>query len=295
MAASAPPLAARRAWLGFLVVLAAAVMDLLDSTIAQTAAPAIRRELGGSYAALEWISAAYTLAMSVTLLLGSRLGDLFGRRQVLLAGIAGFICASTLCAIAPSSGTLIAARALQGAVAAIMVPQGFGLIRELFGDARPAEGVWRVRTRDGHGRDRRPARRRRPDQAQPARPRLAGDLPRQRPDRPRRDRRPAGASCRAWPPATPDARLDGTSVGLAMLGGVALVYPLIQGREHGWPAWSFAMLAVGVVTLGGLRRAPGPPRRATAVRRWSSPRSCAGARTWPGWPWWSDSSARWAA
>ena len=73
--------------------------------------------------------------MSVTLLLGSRLGDLFGRRRVLLAGIAGFISASTLCALAPTAGTLIAARALQGAVAAIMVPQGFGLIRELFGDA----------------------------------------------------------------------------------------------------------------------------------------------------------------
>ena len=59
------------AWLGFLVVLASAVMDLLDSTIAQTAAPAIQRDLGGSYAALEWITAAYTLAMSATLLLGS--------------------------------------------------------------------------------------------------------------------------------------------------------------------------------------------------------------------------------
>ena len=58
----------RTVWLGFIVVLAAAVMDLLDSTIAQTAAPAIRRELGGSYTQLEWISAAYTLAMSVTLL-----------------------------------------------------------------------------------------------------------------------------------------------------------------------------------------------------------------------------------
>ena len=124
----------RVAWLGFLVVLAASVMDLLDSTIAQTAAPAIRRDLGGSYAALEWISAAYTLAMAVTLLLGSRLGDLFGRRRVLLFGIAGFVAASVLCSLAPSPNALIAARALQGAVAAIMVPQGFGLIRELFGD-----------------------------------------------------------------------------------------------------------------------------------------------------------------
>src|SRR5664279_67471 len=72
--------------------------------------------------------------MSATLLLGSRLGDALGRRRVLLAGIGGFIAASVLCAFAPSATMLVAARALQGAVAAIMVPQGFGLIRELFGD-----------------------------------------------------------------------------------------------------------------------------------------------------------------
>src|SRR5579862_3248844 len=84
----------RALWLGFLVVLASSVMDLLDSTIAQTAAPAIRRDLGGSYADLEWISAAYTLAMAVTLMLGSRLGDVLGRRRVLLLGIGGFVAAS---------------------------------------------------------------------------------------------------------------------------------------------------------------------------------------------------------
>src|SRR5580693_8237077 len=125
----APPRSGRAVWLGFAVVIVASVMDLLDSTIAQTAAPAIRRDLGGSYADLEWISAAYTLAMSATLMLGSRLGDRFGRRAVLMAGIAGFIAASALCALAPSAASLIAARALQGALAAIMVPQGFGLIR----------------------------------------------------------------------------------------------------------------------------------------------------------------------
>ncbi|MGH2914600.1 MAG: MFS transporter, partial [Solirubrobacteraceae bacterium] len=80
------------------------------------------------------MTAAYTLAMSATLLVGSRLGDMLGRRRVLLAGIGGFVCASLACALAPSSGALIAARALQGMIAAIMVPQGFGLIRELFGD-----------------------------------------------------------------------------------------------------------------------------------------------------------------
>jgi EmrB/QacA subfamily drug resistance transporter len=241
--------AIRRAWLGFLVVVAASVMDLLDSTIAQTAAPAIRHDLGGSYAALEWISAAYTLAMSVTLLLGSRLGDLFGRRQVLLAGIAGFVVTSTLCALAPSADTLIAARALQGAVAAIMVPQGFGLIRELFGDAgqQKAFGVFGPIM----------------GMAAVAGPLVGGALI-------KLDlfgltwrtiflvNVPLGigavlAGRRFLPrvaPATPDARLDGTSIALAMGGGVALVYPLIQGREQGWPAWSFAMFGLGLAMLG---------------------------------------------
>src|SRR3954452_23194644 len=126
--------ARRGVWLGFVVVLAASVMDLLDSTIAQTAAPAIRADLAGTYTDLEWISAGYTLAMSVGLLVGGRLGDIFGRRQVLLAGMGGFVAASVLCALAPTAGALIACRALQGAVGAIMIPQGFGLIREMFGD-----------------------------------------------------------------------------------------------------------------------------------------------------------------
>src|ERR1700753_2981829 len=100
------------AWLGFLVVIASSVMDLLDSTIAQTAAPAIHRDLGGSYASLEWITAAYTLAMSASLLLGGRLGGAFGRRRVLLVGMGGFIGASMLCALAPTSTALIAGSTL---------------------------------------------------------------------------------------------------------------------------------------------------------------------------------------
>src|SRR6202012_2533159 len=111
----AAPAVSRAAWTGFAVVLAAPVMDLLDSTIAQTAAPAIRRELGGSYATLEWTTAAYTLAMATLLLLGSRPGDVFGRRRVLCAGIACFVFASAVCAVAPSAEALIAARSLQGA------------------------------------------------------------------------------------------------------------------------------------------------------------------------------------
>src|SRR6202012_1859132 len=69
-----------------------------------------------------------------TLLLGSRLGDAYGRRRVLLIGMSGFVGASAMCALAPTSTALIAGRTLQGALAGVMVPQGFGLIRELFGD-----------------------------------------------------------------------------------------------------------------------------------------------------------------
>jgi EmrB/QacA subfamily drug resistance transporter len=241
--------AARIAWVGFTVVIASSVMDLLDSTIAQTAAPAIRRDLGGSYAALEWISAAYTLAMAAMLLLGSRLGDRLGRRRVLLIGISGFIGASLLCAFAPSSETLIAARAVQGAMAAIMVPQGFGLIRELFGDEGQQKAFAVVGPVMGL--------------AAVAGPLVGGGLV-------NLDVLGTGwraiflvnvplglaalaAGRRFLPrtvPSAPGLRLDAPSVSLAMVGGVALVYPLIEGREHGWPVWSFAMLAGGVLVLG---------------------------------------------
>ena len=101
-------------------------MDLLDSTIAQVAAPAIQRDLGGSYAVIEWITAAYTLAMAVGLLTGGRLGDLFGRKRMLLTGIAAFLAASAACAAAATPGELIAARAAQGVAGALMLPQVFG-------------------------------------------------------------------------------------------------------------------------------------------------------------------------
>jgi EmrB/QacA subfamily drug resistance transporter len=256
---------ARAAWLGFAVVLAAMVMDLLDSTIAQTAAPAIRHDLGGSFASLEWISAAYTLAMSVTLLLGSRLGDILGRRRVLLTGVGLFGAASALCALAPTPGALIAARALQGAIAAIMVPQGFGMVRELFGDEGQQRAFTVIGPVMGLGAV--------------AGPLVGGGLI---------DLDLFGTGWRAIflvnvpialaaivaglrflpyaAPSTPGARPDLVSVGLSMVGGFGLVYPLIEGRAHGWPVWSFALLAGGVLAFAafGLLQA----RR---VRRGRSP------------------------
>src|SRR4029453_19300384 len=96
------------------------------------AAPAIRADLGGSYASLQWMAAGYTMALAVLLLGGGRLGDLLGRKRALLIGVGGFTVTSFLCGFAVSSEMLIAARVAQGAFAAIMLPQGFGLARHLF-------------------------------------------------------------------------------------------------------------------------------------------------------------------
>ena len=84
VAAAAGAKSGKWRWVAFGAVITAAVMDLLDSTITQVAAPTIRSELGGSYAVIEWVTAAYALAMAVGLLTGGRLGDIFGRRRVLL-------------------------------------------------------------------------------------------------------------------------------------------------------------------------------------------------------------------
>lgn len=127
-----PPARPQLRWLAFAAAVAAAAMDLLDSTIAQVAAPSIHRDLGGSYAVIQWVTAAYALAMAVGLLAGGRLGDQYGRKRMLLAGLGAFTIASAVCATAASPGELIAARAAQGAAGAVMVPQVFGLIRDLF-------------------------------------------------------------------------------------------------------------------------------------------------------------------
>src|SRR3954453_19512968 len=124
--------APRKRWLAFTVVVAASMMDLLDATVAQVAGPVIRDDLGGSLADLQWMTAAYTLAMAVMLLTGGRLGDSFGRRRMLLIGASGFTLSSLALAPAPSMEVGIAGRPVQGPFGPVMLPQGFGLIRELF-------------------------------------------------------------------------------------------------------------------------------------------------------------------
>src|SRR3954470_21114639 len=99
--------AVRHRRLAFSAALAAAMMDLLDTTIVSTAAPAIRVDLGGSFADVQWMAAGYTLAMAVMLLGGGGLGGLVARRRVLLYGVVGFTAASVAAGFAPSAAALI--------------------------------------------------------------------------------------------------------------------------------------------------------------------------------------------
>jgi EmrB/QacA subfamily drug resistance transporter len=261
-AESAAPASRSWRWLAFGVVITAAVMDLLDSTIAQVAAPTIRRELGGSYAVIEWVTAAYALAMAVGLLTGGRLGDVFGRRRVLLTGMGLFVAASAACAMAASAGELIAARAAQGAAAAIMLPQVFGLIRDLFeahemgkafGVYGPAMGLsamlgpiasgglisanvlgtgWRmiflVNVPVGLV----------------ALVLGARILPAGSPSSGAPSSGAGGSGSRRGRLDLPGAVL----AGVAMFG---LVFPLAQGHALGWPAWLFGMFGASVLALAG--------------------------------------------
>ncbi|HEY4826277.1 MAG TPA: MFS transporter, partial [Solirubrobacteraceae bacterium] len=119
-------------WIVLAVVLAADVMDLIDATIVNVAGPTIRHDLGGGASTLQWLGAAYTLTFAVLLVTGARLGDIFGRRRLFLIGSAGFTAMSAACALAPSPEILIGLRALQGGFGALVIPQGFGLIKEVF-------------------------------------------------------------------------------------------------------------------------------------------------------------------
>lgn len=237
----------RLRWFGLAVILAVEVMDLLDATIVGVASPSIQADFGGSSTRIQWIAAAYTLSFAVLMITGARLGDIVGRRRMFLIGVAGFGVCSLLCACADSAGMLIGMRAAQGAFAAMMVPQGLGLIREIFPPAEmgaafgvfgPVMGLAAV-----------------------AGPVLGGFLT---------DADLLGTGWRAIflinvplalaaflaaprllpesrPPHAP--RLDLPGVAILSAAVLMLVYPLVQGRDLGWPLWTYALMAGSVPVL----------------------------------------------
>jgi EmrB/QacA subfamily drug resistance transporter len=110
----------------------ASLMVALDVTVVSTALSTIRHDLGASISELEWTVNAYTLSFAVLLITGSALGDRLGRRRLFAAGLALFAAASAACALAPNVGALIAARAVQGAGAALIAPLSLALLSAAF-------------------------------------------------------------------------------------------------------------------------------------------------------------------
>jgi EmrB/QacA subfamily drug resistance transporter len=113
----------------------------LDATIVNVALPSIRASLHGGLAQQQWIVEAYLLTLASLLLVGGSLGDLLGRRRVFAAGLIGFGVCSLLCAVAPTSELLIAARAVQGIAGALLVPSTLALIMDTFEDSERAAAI----------------------------------------------------------------------------------------------------------------------------------------------------------
>jgi EmrB/QacA subfamily drug resistance transporter len=137
------PARPRTAWT-LVLVSAALFMVTLDNLVVTTALPRIRIDLGATLSGLEWVVNAYTLTFAVLLLTGAALGDRFGRRRILTIGLSIFTGASAIAAVAPNSSILIAARAVQGAGAAMVLPLTLTLLSEAFPEGRRgvALGIW---------------------------------------------------------------------------------------------------------------------------------------------------------
>jgi MFS family permease len=111
------------------VVLAGTFMTILDVAIVNVAIPSIRKDLHAAFGSVELVIAAYTLTYACLLMIGGRLGDLYGRRRLFIMGLVAFSAASAACGAAPTAGVLIAARGVQGITGALMYPQVLAIIQ----------------------------------------------------------------------------------------------------------------------------------------------------------------------
>ncbi|MGW1494540.1 MFS transporter [Streptomyces sp. NPDC002402] len=231
----------RRRWIALAIVMTAAFMDLVDVTIVNIAIPSMERDLGASFGAIQWITAGYALAFAAGLITGGRLGDIYGRKRLFLIGITGFTLASALCGFAADENMLVASRLLQGATAALMVPQVLAIIHVTFPAHERGKVFGMFGAVIGLGA-------------------VSGPL--------------LGALLTQWnlfglewrpiflinlpvgiagvilgrkyiiESRAPKAlRLDLVGVALATTGLLMLIYPLTRGRELGWPLWGHLCMA----------------------------------------------------
>ncbi|MFB8009195.1 MFS transporter [Nocardia sp. NPDC056000] len=236
-----------RRWIAFAVILAAGFMDLLDVTIVNVAVPSIQKDLEAEYSQIEWIIAAYVLSFAAVLITGGRLGDIYGRKRLFLIGMTGFTLASAACGLASDPTLLIGSRFVQGAMAGLMVPQILAIIRVTFPKHERAKAI---AIYSGVG-----------GSASAVGLSLGGLLVQWnlfdlgwRPiflvnipvgiaaliaaSIVMRDSRSAHAP-----------RLDIAGMILAIGAVVLLVYPLTEGRQKDWPAWTFIMIGAAAVTF----------------------------------------------
>ncbi|HEY1238843.1 MAG TPA: MFS transporter [Solirubrobacterales bacterium] len=229
----------------FLPVLFAPVfMVIADVFIVNVAAPSLRTDIGASDSDLQWVVAAYLLTYALSMITGGRLGDILGRRRMFKAGVAGFTFASILCALAPNPTALIAARLLQGFGGAAMWPQVLSMIQVEFAPAeRPrafgvqglVQGLAAISAQIiGGGL-------------------IALDLLGLGWRWVFLVNVPVGlvallAANRVIPESRSETtrRLDLRGVALATLTLSLVMIPAVEGRELGWPAWTFASFALAI-------------------------------------------------
>jgi EmrB/QacA subfamily drug resistance transporter len=229
------------------ILLLASFMDLLDATIVTVALPSIQKDLGATSAQLEWIIAGYTLAFAALLITSGRLGDIFGRKRIFIIGVIGFTLASLVSSTAATGDILVVSRVLQGAFAGVMVPQVLSIIQAMFAPKERAPIFGLTGAISGL--------------AAVAAPLLGGALI-------TGDlwglgwrsiflvNVPIGIALLIGAlVAIPESksahplRLDVPGVLLAMLGVLLVVYPLVEGRQLGWPAWIWALLVAAPIVF----------------------------------------------
>jgi len=229
-----------RRWLALPVLLTGAFLPILDFNVVNLALPAIRSDLAASSSEVQFVISAYAATYAVFMITGGRLGDLYGRRRMFLLGVAGFTIASMLCGVAWSPAVLVAGRILQGLTATAMAPQVLASIRVLFPAAEQGRALGLYGATFGL--------------ANICGQVLGGVLV---------SSHPLGLAWQAIfltnvpiglaafiggllylsdSRSLEPQRLDVGGVALLSLTLALLVYPLVEGRETGWPAWIIAML-----------------------------------------------------
>jgi EmrB/QacA subfamily drug resistance transporter len=237
----------RRRWAALALLLTAVFMDMVDNQIVNIALPTIQHDLDAPPSALQWTATGYTLAFALTLITGGRLGDRFGHRALFVLGTAGFGVASLAAGIAPDVAVLLTARVAQGVFAGLMVPQVLSFVHAEFPEEEQgrAMGFYGMTFPIG-------------GLAGP----LLGGLLTQADlfgwhwrtiffiNVPLALAAAVGAALVMPAPRRPGrggADAPGVLVLTAAL--LAVLYPLVQGRELGWPGWAFWMMAAALPLL----------------------------------------------